>query len=333
MYIRKCGDLLMDEFEFINSIKQADYKNASLIKGVGDDAAVFRQTNQDIVTAVDTFVENVHFSKQTMPLFFIGYRALAANISDMAAMGAKPVFYLASITIPSFWPMKEVQEVFSGLDACAKEYEMDLIGGDTVSGKELTLSVTIIGYVDKGKARYRNQAKIDDIVFVTGTLGDSRAGLELLLDGKTSDSENHFFINRHQKPTPRVGFSIGLSDLCRVSLNDVSDGIANEAAEIAEASCVNIIIEDEFIPVSDSFSQFPKALQYNWKYFGGEDFELLGTASEENYEYITEIGRQTDTKVTRIGYVKARDSSQATVMLKKNKIMSPLNKEGYTHLK
>src|SRR5699024_10384081 len=146
----------MDEFSFIDSIKQYTYKQSSLKKGIGDDAAVFRQPSEDIVTAVDTFVEGVHFSRKTMDSFHVGYRALAANISDLAAMGAAPAFYLVSIVIPKTWPIEEIEQIFFGMKDLAGIYKLDLVGGDTVSGKELTISITVIGYVDRNKARYRS---------------------------------------------------------------------------------------------------------------------------------------------------------------------------------
>src|SRR5690625_4792534 len=169
----------MDEFQFIDSIKPKSYTQHSIEKGIGDDAAVFRSMTYDTVTAVDTFVEDIHFSKKTMKFYHIGYRALAANISDMAAMGAEPKFYLVSITIPPGTSSKELQQMYSGMKEIATDYKMDLIGGDTVSGKQLVVCITIIGFVSRGKARYRSHASVGDIVFVTGTLGDSQAGLHI----------------------------------------------------------------------------------------------------------------------------------------------------------
>src|SRR5699024_7772372 len=105
----------MNEFEFIDSIKQGQYRHPSIVKGIGDDAAVFRSSYQDIVTAVDSFVENVHFSRKTMDPYHIGYRILATNISDMAAMGAEPISYLTSIIIPNDWNDQELREIYQGL--------------------------------------------------------------------------------------------------------------------------------------------------------------------------------------------------------------------------
>ncbi|WP_188455042.1 thiamine-phosphate kinase [Virgibacillus oceani] len=319
----------MDEFSFINSIKQSTYKQSTLLKGVGDDAAVFRQSSKDIVTAVDTFVEGIHFSRKTMDPFHIGNRALAANISDMAAMGASPVFYLVSIVIPSHWTEDELSQIYRGMQSLAKQYKIDLIGGDTVSGNELTISITVIGYAACGKARYRSTAVEGDIVFVTGTLGDSIAGYHILMNPGQFINKNYYY-RRHQMPDPRVAFALELEDLQRVALNDISDGIANEAAEIAEASGVSITINYQQIPTSDSFSQFTVNQQRNWPLFGGEDFELLGAVPKRDWPLVQQAAQRTQTMVTEIGYV---DIGKELVYLQEENGRKPLNKKGYTHFK
>lgn len=322
----------MDEFSFINNLKQKTYNQATLQKGVGDDAAVFQSLGQDVVTAVDVFVENIHFSRQTMEAFHIGYKALAANLSDLAAMGAMPAYYLVAIVIPKTWSEEELLEIFAGMQTLAKHYKMDLIGGDTVSGNELTISITIIGYIKEGKARYRHDAKVGDIVFVTGTLGDSQAGLHIL-QSRQQYKEEQYFTHRHQLPTPRIHFSLALNKLPRVSLNDISDGIANEASEIATASRVVLHLFDEKIPVHPSFRQFDQEDQHRWKYFGGEDFELLGTVSEEDWSYVKNAAERTNTKLTNIGYVSAVEKNIGNVYVHKvNNDIYLLPKKGYTHL-
>src|SRR5690625_1968722 len=134
------------------------------------------------------------------------------------------------------------------------------MGRDNVSGKELTVSVTVIGYVDRNKARYRSQAEDGDVVFVTGTLGDSQAGLYILTHPDNYLDER-YYTEKHQMPAPRVTFAKGLNGLPRVALNDISDGIANETAEIAAASHVDITLDADALPVSASFDQFPEKLQ------------------------------------------------------------------------
>lgn len=322
----------MDEFQFINTIKQNVYRQNSLIKGIGDDAAVFRNSNVDIVTAVDTFVENIHFSDKTTKPFHIGYRALAANISDMAAMGAMPKYYLVSIVIPKNIDEAKLKGIFAGMNELAAKYQMDLIGGDTVSGEQLTLSITIIGFVPIGKARYRNEAKEDDVVFVTGTLGDASAGLHILLN-ELNAIHGQAFINKHQMPTPRVAFAQSLQRLKRLSLNDVSDGIANELGEIASASNVSIVIDDDRIPVSENLKQFSRVQQEQWKYYGGEDFELVGTVAEDDWPIVRENAEKLSIQVTKIGHVIKNPSIRKKVYVKKDEKVYPLEKLGYTHLK
>ncbi|WP_077296858.1 thiamine-phosphate kinase [Virgibacillus pantothenticus] len=322
----------MDEFTFIDTIKQNSYRQSSLIKGIGDDAAVFRQNTMDIVTAVDTFVEGIHFRKDTMSAFHIGYRALAANISDLAAMGSQPAFYLASIVIPRHWSSQEVQHIFQGMKEIATHYSMDLIGGDTVSGNELVLSITVMGYVAKEQVRYRGHAEIDDVVFVTGTLGDSQAGYHILTN-KMEYKDAAYFIERHRMPTPRVAFAACIPGNIRVALNDVSDGIANEAAEIATASKVSIQLHDEAIPVHDSFSQFSKEDQQQWKYFGGEDFELIGTVAPKNWEILVALAKQLNLPLTQIGKVFFETNHNYVYIQKGNHQLERLLKQGYNHLK
>ncbi|MDL4841947.1 thiamine-phosphate kinase [Aquibacillus rhizosphaerae] len=324
----------MDEFDFIKSIQQKNYVQSSLIKGIGDDAAVFRQNYKDTVTSVDTFVEDIHFSRNTMLPFHIGYRALAANISDMAAMGCEPAYYLISIVIPKHWSEKDLADIYLGMKDIATENKMDLIGGDTVSGKELVLSITVIGFVDKDKSRYRSHAISGDIIFVTGTLGDSAAGLHILMNHEKETQEKFkYLIDRHRMPTPRPVFANNLKSISRIALNDISDGIANEAAEIADASKVTMNIEYNSIPYHDLLKGFDKDMQKEWKLFGGEDFELIGTVPKKDWDIVKKVAESTKTKVTAIGYVTDYTDSNPNVFLHEDKDVSILDKSGYTHLK
>lgn len=321
--------MTLNEFDLINKIKQSYYRESSLLKGIGDDAAVFKQANESIVTAVDTFVENIHFIKdKTVSMKELGYRCLAATISDLTAMGALPKFYLVSIVIPKHWQESDILDVFSGLDQLAKEYKMDLIGGDTVSGDTFVLSITVNGYADEKKIRYRSDAKVDDIVFVTGTLGDSGAGLDILL-GELKIENEKFYINRHRKPEPRVTFIQALKEIDRLCLNDISDGISSELNEIAKASKISIIIDDELVPVSKELNNLAKELLFKFKYTSGEDFELVGTTSEKNWITVKEIAEKMGIKVTKIGEVV--ESSNSEVFL--NSYNQILKSNGYIHLK
>lgn len=318
----------MDEFSFIDAIKQKTYRQPGLIKGVGDDAAVFRQTTEEIVTAVDTFVEGTHFSKSTVDAYHLGYRALGVNLSDMAAMGATPRYYMVSIVCPKSFSSEGYELIFQGMEKLAYKYGMDLIGGDTVSGNELSISVTIIGSVPTGKVRYRHDSKPGDIVFVTGTLGDAQAGLHILMN-QLKATDAIYFKKRHQLPEPRIEFAVNLRGIDRLALNDVSDGIASEANEIAEASKVGMELVANDLPVSPHYHQFPDHLQHKWMLYGGEDFELLGTVNDSDWETVKKAAECTNISVNQIGYV----TSKKGVFLHEKGKRTPLYKDGYTHLK
>ncbi|WP_181350537.1 thiamine-phosphate kinase [Thalassobacillus sp. CUG 92003] len=325
----------MQEFSFIDSIKQSTYRQSSLVKGVGDDAAVFRPVYQDVVTAVDTMVEGVHFSKATMRPYHVGYRALAVNISDLAAMGSEPVFYMVSIVAPDDWTEAELAEIYSGLHDIAASYRMDLIGGDTVSGSELVVSVTVMGYVPKDKARYRSTAQPGDIVFVTGTLGDAQAGFELLSGRKqVEDKEaSAYFIKRHRQPSPRPEFALALQSLSRLTLNDISDGLASEANEIVESSQVALHIDYDKLPHHHWLASYFPDETAEWSLTGGEDFELVGCVRGQDWPHVLQAGEESGLSVTAIGHVEAAASDGPRAYLHEQGKQKVLAKSGYTHLK
>ncbi|SHN35221.1 thiamine-phosphate kinase [Gracilibacillus kekensis] len=324
----------MEEFDFIKSIQPKYYQQSTTIKGIGDDAAILRHTNEDIITTVDTMVENVHFSTKTTEPFHIGYRALAANISDIAAMGGKPTSYLVSIVIPTSWSQESLQQIYNGMQQLARRYRMDLIGGDTVSGKQLSLSITVIGTIRRNKVRYRSSALEDDIVFVTGQLGDSACGLHILLNKDEPICDKYqYFIDRHRMPEPRVNFINECTAIDRISLNDVSDGIANELIEIAEASRKTIVIDYDKVPSHPLLEDFSEEMQFDWKISGGEDFELLGTVSSHNWEQLKISADKTGTAITKIGFVKEDTYKKGIVWMQHNGQRKRLEKSGYTHLR
>lgn len=326
---------VQDEFSFINSITPKKHNQLHLVTGIGDDAALYSGNNDvEEIVCMDTMIEEVHFTRQTMKPFHIGYKALASNISDIAAMGGVPNFYLVSIAIPRHWSDLELLEIYKGMEALADCYEMDLIGGDTVSSKHsLVITVTVLGRVQKGRHLLRKNAKANDVVFVTGNLGDSAAGLELLLkDGVDFNfsKDEQALIQKHQQPEPKVEIGQILSKYPRVSLNDVSDGIASELNEIASASGVTIVIEAEKLPKSSQLTSFSEDKQLHWMLNGGEDYELVGTLSEENWLKIKKECEKKDLQITKIGYVK---EGPARVLIKQGEQLNLLQKLGFNHFK
>jgi len=327
---------IQDEFEFIQNIRPTQKYRKNLVVGIGDDAAVISPAeNYEQVICIDTMVEGIHFTKSTMSPFDVGYKSVAINLSDIAAMGAIPKYYLVSISIPQSWSQNELYELYEGMNEIANEFRLDLIGGDTVSSKhQLVVTVTVIGEVEKGKAVLRRQAKPGDVVFVTGTLGDSAAGLHLLLHQEKNSITNddyQFLAFRHQRPSPRVKVGREVSKLERASLNDISDGIASELNEIAEASNVSILIHHHLLPLSDSLQKFQYEFMYDWVLFGGEDFELVGTTSKESFEVLKQACEKEGIQITQIGEV--LHSENVGVIINVNGKHEVLQKRGYNHFK
>ncbi|KMJ56694.1 thiamine monophosphate kinase [Bacillus sp. LL01] len=320
---------ISDEFAFIKDIQPDRLFHEQKVVGIGDDAAIISlEEGYEKIVCVDTMVEDVHFTRQTMTPFDIGFKALAANISDVAAMGGYPMYYLVSITIPKSWKPEELKAIYDGMKQIGDQYEMDLIGGDTTSGKMMVLSVFVIGKVENGKRLLRSNANDGDVVFVSGTLGDAAGGLDILLHNQSGSMNHPALIQQHQQPRPQVTLGRILSRFDRVSLNDVSDGLASELLEIAEASRVDITVNKETIPISTDVKDYNSENAFNWAMTGGEDFELVGSIPEVDWSSLQEECLLSGISITRIGTV---HTGTGQVFLKTNESIQTLKKEGYNH--
>ncbi|WP_298703121.1 thiamine-phosphate kinase [uncultured Veillonella sp.] len=324
MNIKDCG-----EFGFIDLIKDNTiYEPKTVVYGIGDDCAVYKaQPHMEQLITTDMMVEGIHFSKQTTTPFHVGFRLGAANISDIAAMGGTPLEAVISIALPPEMELSYIQDIFQGLKTILKKYKVNLIGGDTVSTTgPLVLNVTLIGQVPSGQAIYRHGAQVGDIVFVTHTVGSAAAGLYAL----THDLLHYEEIKKaHQMPIPQVEIGQALNDCGCHSLNDISDGLSSELNEIAKASHVELVIEEKQIPLHNETQLLSaKALlnPYEFAWFGGEDFQLVGTMSEESYIHCT-----LKEYIKPIGYVKeAHPVGTVTVHTAQGRTVT-MDARGYNH--
>ncbi|REK71467.1 thiamine-phosphate kinase [Paenibacillus paeoniae] len=293
----------MDEFariQYWTSERQSAHWQHSrgTVLGIGDDAAVldFNSAQDGIVgerrqlLVSDTMVEQVHFTEQTMRDEHIGYKALAANVSDIAAMGGVPLHAVVSVCVPATWGPERMKSIYDGLYACAEQYGVAIVGGDTTSSPaHLVISVSLTGAVEAGKEIMRSGARPGDVVFVTGPVGLSAGGLHVLQGAsankrhaeKVSDPDCRALVAAHQQPAPSIlaGRLLLRSGICH-SLNDVSDGLASEAWEIAEASGLRIVLEERLMPKSGSMSAYASSVgsdPLEWMLYGGEDYVLVGT--------------------------------------------------------
>ncbi|PZU93203.1 MAG: thiamine-phosphate kinase [Pseudanabaena sp.] len=267
---------------------------------VGDDAAAMGSTliNHQMVVTTDMLVDEVHFSDRTTSPEDVGWRAAAVNLSDLAAMGAKPWGMVMSIGLPSNTEIDWIEGVYRGFQECLQTYGSELVGGDTVRSPIRTLSVTAFGQVPIDRLIQRHTATIGDALVITGNHGLSKAGLELLLhpeqypnlaDSKDFRQELQRY---HQRPTPRFD-AIAILDniyqtLIKESANlpahpselvlsgmDSSDGLADAIAQICRASQVGVKIDWSALPISDAIKSLAGDRAFDWVLYGGEDFELV----------------------------------------------------------
>ena len=332
-----------DEFSRIRqwTSRSRGEENDGLTVGIGDDAAVFTPApGMEVVVCCDGMVETVHFLKETMNPADIGYKAVISNISDVAAMGGIARFALVCIAVPPHWTESECDRIYDGIHEACGQYGVRLIGGDTVSAPDsLFLSVTLLGEVENGQALRRSQAKPGQLVFVTGSLGSSAAGLHLLLEqtrqkgaAQRIPAAWQVLIDAHQRPQAQVqaGRLLLASGACG-ALNDVSDGLASELWEIADASDVALRIEADKIPL------LPEALDcarqascdpLEWALYGGEDYQLVGTLDADQAETVALLFARQKIPFTVIGRVEAKGRD---VVLVREGAEHKLPKGGYNH--
>jgi len=267
------ADLLTDEQKIIDSIK-------SWVGGnhIGDDCALI--ASQTLVST-DALVEDIHFRRDLMTLSEIGWKAVAVNLSDIAAMAGRPRYLFVTVCAPGDFTRNEFRDLYQGITSCARQYRVSIAGGDITASEKLMLSMTVIGDVHESGCLTRSGAKPGDVVIATGDFGASRAGLEKLLAGSTAKRENDYVLERHIRPTPRLSESWTLiaKTGSMGALMDASDGLADALVQIARASSVGLMMELGSIPIHESTRKAAAEAgtdPMEWALYGGEDYELVG---------------------------------------------------------
>lgn len=278
----------LGEFGLIDLIGRDTVCDASSVAlGIGDDAAAYRPTAGMLeLVSTDMLVEGVHFDLSFTNAFQLGYKSLAVNFSDIAAMGGAPKQAVVSIAIPGRMEPAFVVELYRGMKKIARDFRVNIVGGDTVSSPGgLVINAAVIGEVSPDRLVKRSGASVGDLVAVTGSLGNSAAGLCCLQQGKQAFDFAEDLVREHLTPLPQVAIAPVIAKYAS-SMNDISDGLASETNEIAKASQVGIRIWAEQIPLSPSLKKAAAVFQQSaldFALYGGEDYQLVFTIAQEKY--------------------------------------------------
>jgi thiamine-monophosphate kinase len=280
-----------------------------IIKGIGDDAAYWKSKDFGYCVTSDSLVENVHFKLMNFSADKLGEKAVAVNLSDIAAMGANPMGMLINLGVTNDITEKWINDFYDGITKLALKYNCPVIGGDIVKSEILNISVTCIGYKKlniKNKNIFLTRESVNpgDLVYVSGYLGNSKAGLEILNLLKTDLNDSEIYlINSHLTPVPRIELGIDLNEIGITSCIDISDGLLLDSSRLADSSIVNININSSMLPISVELKViFPEEYK-NYALGGGEDYELLFTASPNNQENIKKIAEKNELNLSVIGEV------------------------------
>ena len=305
---------------------------------MGDDAALIRiPKHRQILITTDLFVEGIDFHLKWSPFRQIGYKAMAANLSDIAAMGGIPRYALATIALPPRTRMESVEMLYEGMMSLGGEFNVRLIGGDTSAAHHgIMVTIVLIGEVEPRHALTRSGARPGDWIFVTGPLGNSRAGLELLMSGgrrKRKRSEAKL-VQQHFYPVPRVkeGRLLATRRLA-TSMIDISDGLSSDLHHLCESSGVGARLDLHRIPVTKALTAYAKRKRRDPHLFaleGGEDFELLFTIRPFRMKELQRLQSKKRVQAFRLGEITSKRHGVTVVDCHREK---PLVVRGYEHFK
>lgn len=331
----------LGEFGLIDRIRQGlETVNETTAKGIGDDAAIITASEKQRVVTTDMLLEGIHFDLSYMPLQHLGFKAVAVNISDVAAMNAVPKQITVSIGLSNRFSVEAVEALYDGIKAACKSYKVDLIGGDTTASRSgLVISVTAIGEAEADKIAYRSGAKKGDIVCATGDLGGAFVGLQVLEREKQEFMENPqmqpklerypYIVQRQLRPDARMDIihELAEQEIVPTSMIDVSDGLASEVLHICRSSSVGMQLYEDKLPIDkqtyDTAVEFgldPITCVMN----GGEDYELLFTIRQDDYEKL-----KIHPDIHFIGYVN-ENAGKATLVTKGGNVVE-IKAQGFNH--
>lgn len=298
MRLRELG-----EFGLIERIRKATPSGPGVRLGIGDDAAWVACKQSSLLITSDLLLEGVHFNLRWTSFYGLGYKTLAVNLSDLAAMGGSPAYLIVSLGIPVDFKAEDVEQFYRGLRALALRSGVVLIGGDTSASKRFFISATLVGYSPYGAIR-RSGGRIGDDLYVTGTLGDAALGLQLLKRRKHRARRRGFayLFARHHFPTARLtaGALLAREKLAKAMI-DISDGLLQDLGHICTASRVGAIVYQDALPLSAAYRNWAGRKGPLYALTGGEDYELLFCVRRRDRRRLERIKKRLGVQVTRIG--------------------------------
>ncbi len=322
------------EFGLIARIRRwMDLSPPEVVKGIGDDVAVIDLGQKALLITTDILIEDIHFERSWADPYRLGRKALAVNLSDIAAMGGTPKYFLISLGLPKDLSLSFVSLLYRGLKREAERFQVGLIGGDTSLSQKIVLNLCLIGEGEKGALLFRNGARSGDDLYVSGTLGDAALGLKILKD-KGLKRKPRGLIERHLLPRPRIelGKALAQGHLASAMI-DVSDGLISDTLHLLEESRVGARIWRDRIPLSKPYRQWMGTFSgdlYQMALSGGEDYELLWTASPRKRSEILSLTRSLQIPIARIGeVVPAREG--LTLLKSQGGDQLLLGQKGYNH--
>lgn len=322
----------MNEFEIITKIfkKLANSKTAQNL--ANDTAFINLNKIKNLVISKDVFIEDVHFLKEDGG-FKIASKLLRTNLSDLAASGATPLYYMLGFSKNNNLDSKFISDFARGLKELQKKYNISLIGGDTVNSDKLIFSITILGQVPGNYSLDRNQAKAGDLIFTSGTIGDAFLGRNIL---KNNPKANNYLTKRHFFPSPRLDLGQNLisKKLTKCAI-DISDGLIGDLNHLCQESKLDATIFLDKIPLSNSAKKILKEnsqLKIENLISGGDDYELLFSINPQNEKKLLKLAKTLKISLTKIGNFKqARTKKPKITILDSNNCQIKINKMGYEH--
>ena len=315
------------EFDLIDHFFKAKQNiHSGVFLGIGDDCAILNSSldpKYGLAISTDMLVEGRHFLRDANPQL-LGHKCLAVNLSDLAAMGAKPLGFTLALALPQVNP-EWLSEFSTGLLDLANQYNCTLIGGDTTAGP-LTISITVLGQIDREKALLRRNAKVGDEIWVSHEVGDARLALGAIRQEWALSQESQKLVEkRMHAPTPRVELGLELIGLAHAAI-DISDGLLGDLTHILKQSQVSASIHMDSIPVSTTLNAQTTELRRLCALNGGDDYEICFTAPRSNHDAIQRIAEKLRLRLTPIGEIRSltQDSDSLIELLDENgKTLSP----------